>query len=132
MRQLFLCLILVLPVPSLAEMFEAEYQQCSQSNTNDIVTCVGALADEWDKRLNATYKQLMKDSESGEQTALKAAQRLWIKYRDANCGYYYAGPGTISRIAGAECFRSMTKDRTCELQSVGHGESKAQAECQRP
>lgn len=132
MRQILIWLILLMPFPSLAQMWEAEYQQCNQNSTLDIVDCVGALTQQWDHRLNTAYKELMQRSEPGEQTTLKAAQRLWIKYRDANCAYYYAGPGTISHIAAAECLRSMTKDRACELQSAGLGDGQPQPLCQKP
>ena len=51
---------------------------------------------------------------------LRAAQRLWIQYRDANCLYYGLGEGTIARLDAGECMRSMTKARAKELEGLGH------------
>jgi uncharacterized protein YecT (DUF1311 family) len=48
--------------------------------------------------------------------ALRNVQRLWIKYRDANCGFYAEAPGSISQVAAAECLRLMTKQRALELE----------------
>jgi uncharacterized protein YecT (DUF1311 family) len=47
---------------------------------------------------------------------LRAAQRLWIQYRDANCLYYGLSEGTIARIEAGECLRSMTEARSKELE----------------
>ena len=33
----------------------------------------------------------------------RAAQRLWIQYRDVNCLYYGLGESTIARIEAGEC-----------------------------
>lgn len=131
MRQFFLWLVLLVPVPSLAQMYDAQYQQCNENSTLGIVECVMGLTKQWDKKLNTTYKAVMANSEPEQQASLKAAQRLWIKYRDANCDFYYAGQGSISRIEAAECMRSMTRDRTCELQAVEDREHGPKPECQR-
>jgi len=62
----------------------------------------------------------MAQQESDKQRArLRAAQRLWIQYRDANCGFYALGEGTISRVEAAECMRSMIEARARELEDVG-------------
>ena len=51
-----------------------------------------------------------------QREQLRAAQRLWIQYRDANCLYYDLGEGTIARIEAGECMRSMTEARARELE----------------
>ena len=55
---------------------------------------------------------------AAESERLREAQRLWIRYRDANCAYYGAGPGSIAAIEAAECLRSMTRSRTLELEEM--------------
>jgi uncharacterized protein YecT (DUF1311 family) len=50
---------------------------------------------------------------------LRAAQRLWIKYRDANCLYYRLGEGSVAIVDGASCFLRMTKERALELEGPG-------------
>jgi uncharacterized protein YecT (DUF1311 family) len=97
-----------------------EYQKCNNQSTADIVMCVDARVREWDGRLAAAYKKLMQMTPAGKRReGLKAAQELWIKFRAANCGWYAGGEGTISRIEGVECMRSMTAARALELEFQG-------------
>ena len=117
--------LLLSVMPATAEDFPGqpygeEYQKCNNQSTADIVQCVDTLVRQWDARLNAAYKKLMQQIPTGKRREeLKAAQQLWIKYRAANCGWYAAGEGTISRIEGVECMRSMTAARTLELEFAG-------------
>ncbi len=129
MTRLIFLLLLALPVPSLAEMYDAEYQKCNKLTTVGIVDCVGVATKNWDRRLNDSYRALMERSEVEQQAPLKATQRLWIKYRDSNCAFYAYGPGTIAQIHAAECMRAMTKARTCELQAANNMEGQVDSEC---
>jgi uncharacterized protein YecT (DUF1311 family) len=100
-----------------ATRFGDEYEPCGQKNcTVEIVDCVGALTAAWDRRLNNAYRKLMGETEPSSRERLRAAQRLWIQYRDANCAWYGGGEGTIARIEAAECLRSMTASRSMELE----------------
>ena len=54
-----------------------------------------------------------------ESDQLRAAQRLWVQYRDANCLYYGMGEGTIARLDAGECMRSMTEARAREFEGLG-------------
>jgi uncharacterized protein YecT (DUF1311 family) len=51
----------------------------------------------WNKDVNRIYKELMKRLDKHQQTALKEAQRNWIKYRDAE---YQAIGQIIQRLEG--------------------------------
>jgi uncharacterized protein YecT (DUF1311 family) len=109
-------------VPAAAEDFPGqpygeEYQKCNNQSTADIVMCVDARVREWNARLDIAYKKLMQMTPAGKRReGLKAVQLSWIKYREANCGWYASGEGTISRIEGVECMRSMTAARALELE----------------
>ena len=46
-----------------------------------------------------------------QRDQLRAAQRLWVQYRDANCLYYGMGEGTIARLDAG---------RAKELEGLGH------------
>ncbi|MGH6846310.1 MAG: lysozyme inhibitor LprI family protein [Methylocella sp.] len=106
-------------MPTAAEMFGPDYPPCGeQSNTVAIVDCVEAKTKVWNERLNKAYKELPQRLDARQLGPLKDAQRLWIKYRDANCGFYGSQEGTIRQIQAAECIRSMTKDRALELESA--------------
>jgi uncharacterized protein YecT (DUF1311 family) len=98
------------------EWYGLEYAPCRNLSTIGIVQCVGALTKTWDGRLNRAYKTLMAQQDPDQKQALRDAQRLWIKYRDANCGFYAGSPGTIRQVKAAECMRVMTKQRTIELE----------------
>lgn len=121
-------LALIISGPAGAQMYEGEYTQCNELSTMGIVQCVSEKTKVWDARLNETYQMLRQHLEPEERQALLKAQRLWIQYRDANCEFYFSGPGTISRIASAECLRSMTQQRTCELEMAQAGGDRAVSE----
>ena len=89
-------------------------------NTFEMVECLKAQTAQWDKRMTVAYQQALKDAVPQQREQLRAAQRLWIQYRDANCLYYGLGEGTIARIDAGECMRDMTKARAKELEDVGH------------
>jgi uncharacterized protein YecT (DUF1311 family) len=95
----------------------------TKPTTVDIMECLEARAKVWDSRLNQAYKTLsgVLRAQSAElQLAdLKKAQRLWLQYRNANCGFYGDEQGTIREVDGAECLSRMTQDRAIELQQAG-------------
>ena len=124
-----LCLLIFAAAPAWAQMYGPEYSNCSNGNTVQIVDCVGKLTKTWDKRLNTAYQALMGRSDAGQKESLKAAQRLWIQYRDANCRFYGSGEGTIHQVEAAECVHAMTRQRTCEMEAANLGEGKPAADC---
>jgi uncharacterized protein YecT (DUF1311 family) len=89
-------------------------------NTFKMVECLKARTAQWDKRMTIAYQQALQDAVPAQHDQLRAAQRLWIQYRDANCLYYGLGEGTIARLDAGECMRSMTEVRAKELEGLGH------------
>jgi uncharacterized protein YecT (DUF1311 family) len=119
MRQLAISSLFVVTAAAHAvsgEWYGPEYAKCSDKPTAGIVSCTATLTKTWDGRLNKAYQALMAQQEAGQKQALRDVQRLWIKYRDANCGFYAQGAGSISQVAAAECMRVMTKQRAIELE----------------
>jgi uncharacterized protein YecT (DUF1311 family) len=111
--------VLLAALPAAAEMFGADYKPCGdQSNTLATVDCVAAKTKVWDQRLNTAYKNLTQRIDAGQRDPLKAAQRLWVQYRDANCRFYGSQDGSIREIQAAECLRAMTQDRALELEKA--------------
>jgi uncharacterized protein YecT (DUF1311 family) len=84
-----------------------------------MVECLKEKTAQWDKRLNAAYQKAQGGAGNAQRDQLRAAQRLWIQYRDANCLYYGMGEGTIARLEAGECMRSMTEARAKELEGIG-------------
>ena len=97
-----------------------EYQACRDGSTRDIVDCVTKLYKAWQLRVDAGYAKLLgMEKEADRLKWLKLSQDAWLKYRNANCEWYEAGEGTIHRIWGSECMRSMTACRALELEDAG-------------
>jgi uncharacterized protein YecT (DUF1311 family) len=94
--------------------------QSCDGNTSEMVECLSAKTAQWDKRMTFAYQQALKDAVPQQHGQLRAAQRLWIQYRDANCLYYGLGEGTIAQIDAGECMRSMTEACARELEGLGH------------
>jgi uncharacterized protein YecT (DUF1311 family) len=99
---------------------QGDPEKSCDGNTYEMVECLKARTAQWDKRMTIAYQQALKDAVPQQHDQLRAAQRLWIQYRDANCLYYGLGEGTIARLDAGECMRSMTEARARELEGLGH------------
>ena len=52
------------------------------------------------------------------QAQLQQVQRAWIKYRDANCGFYDdPDGGSLARVSANDCMMATTTRRARELES---------------
>jgi uncharacterized protein YecT (DUF1311 family) len=87
-------------------------------NTFEMVECLNAKTAQWDKRMTSAYAQALKDAVPQQREQLRAAQRIWIAYRDAIA--CVDGEGTIARIDAGDCMRNLTEARAHELENVGH------------
>jgi uncharacterized protein YecT (DUF1311 family) len=110
---------LITVFPAKAEMFGPGFQPCGEKpSTVEVVECVQGKTTASNRRLNAAYKALLVQVDPTQYQALLAAQRLWVQYRDANCAFYETPDGSIRKVQGAECLRSMTEDRAQELEKA--------------
>ena len=95
--------------------------------------CLMAEAAAWDRHLKAEFQATMAlfeemDAEEAvsfsglmpRAEALRAAQRAWIAFRDAECALSHAqwGAGSMRSIAAAGCQADMTATRTIELRAM--------------
>ena len=96
-----------------------ETEPSCDGSTYQMVECLKAKTVQWDKRLNVAYQKALEAAGNAQRDQLRAAQRLWVQYRDANCLYYGMGEGTIARLEAGECMRSMTEARAKELEGIG-------------
>jgi len=99
---------------------QGDPEQSCDGNTYQMVECLKGKTAQWDKRLNVAYQKAVQDAQPAQRDQLRAAQRLWVQYRDANCLYYGMGEGTIARLDAGECMRSMTEARAKEFEGLGH------------
>lgn len=98
--------------------------------TIGISECIQAETAEWDAILNEEYVatqelNAMADAEGlsrmmDRTEALRAAQRAWIAFRDADCAARYAmwQDGSIRTVVGANCHLTMTAQRAIELRDM--------------
>jgi len=99
---------------------QGDPEKSCDGNTFEMVECLKARTAQWDQRMTTAFQQALKDTVPQQREQLRAAQRSWIQYRDANCLYYGLGEGTIARLDAGECMRSMTEARARELEGLGH------------
>jgi uncharacterized protein YecT (DUF1311 family) len=118
MRSLIIIVVLCALATAAQAGDQGDPRSCDGS-TAEMVECLKAQTAQWDKRMTIAYQQAMKNAADAQRDQLRAAQRLWIQYRDANCLYYGMGEGTIARIDAGECMRRMTEARARELEGLG-------------
>ena len=89
------------------DLLSAEYSKCiEQSGGTDpaMLDCMGAETKRQDKRLNDVYKKLMNELKPERKRQLQEAQRIWLKYMEANCAFYLdPDGGTAAQLAASEC-----------------------------
>jgi uncharacterized protein YecT (DUF1311 family) len=119
-RKLIVAVSICLVASAVRAGDQGDPAQSCDGSTPEMVNCLAAKTAQWDKRMNAAYQKALGDAGAQQREQLRAAQRLWIQYRDANCLYYGLGEGTIARVDAGECLRSMTEARARELEGAGH------------
>ncbi|WP_447591561.1 lysozyme inhibitor LprI family protein [Aquipseudomonas campi] len=101
--------------------YSSTYSQCMKASggiTVEMLDCIASETKLQDARLNQNYR-------AATQTLkrllpqLRGAQRLWIQYRDAECGLQGSlTGGSMDGINRASCFLEMTKTRADQLDSL--------------
>ena len=103
------------------DSLSAEYSKCIEQSggaTPGMLDCIGAEAKRQDKRLNEAYKKLMNELKPERKRQLQQAQRLWIKYIEANCNFYLdPDGGTAATLAANECPVLAKAARAKELEN---------------
>jgi uncharacterized protein YecT (DUF1311 family) len=93
------------------------------ASTLGMVECTGDAIQAWDKRLNEVYKRVMRGLDPKSQELLRASQRRWVAFReaehDAMEGPWRQDRGTIMRVLTANADLSAIKERVRELELYG-------------
>jgi uncharacterized protein YecT (DUF1311 family) len=98
-----------------------KYLSCMNNpvSTQDMVECMDSEYKIQDARLNNAYKLLQQNLSADRKKQLLEAQRLWIKFRDANCGFYYdPDGGSMARLSANDCMMISTANRAKELENL--------------
>ena len=114
---MFRTLLLALPLVLVAASAnDADGVDCAKAITQtDMNICAGNRSEAADKKLNDVYRKVSADEEGKDK--LKAAQRAWIVFRDAECTFETAESegGSIHPLEYSMCLTALTKARTKQL-----------------
>jgi uncharacterized protein YecT (DUF1311 family) len=90
------------------------------ATTVDVSNCFGIASKDADRKLNQVYAQVLSSLQAEDQQNLRAAQRLWLQFRDATCRAERSlyGQGTGATPAYLACLEEVTSQRTADLQTT--------------
>jgi uncharacterized protein YecT (DUF1311 family) len=121
LRLHFLAVCLFVTHYAYAQHTNASDSPCQASASNaEITSCFISASKTADERLNKVYGRIREVLSADEQRDLRAAQRLWLKFRDANCQAernLYAG-GSAAPMIYAACMEADTRQRTSDLKAM--------------
>ncbi|MQA57920.1 lysozyme inhibitor LprI family protein [Pseudomonas piscis] len=105
---LFLAPMLLAPLAHASECSDAPDQAA-------LSQCASLEYKTADKELNSLYQQISQGLKNQAQTKqrLVGAQRAWVAFRDAECGYATSGVegGSLYPLAYSQCMTALTKAR---------------------
>ena len=113
MKYLAMIAAVLMTVPALAD----ETIDCKNAVTQfDMNQCADKDYQAADKKLNDAYKKVVA-GEEGDTAKLKAAQRAWIAFRDAQCTFETADSdgGSIQPMEYSICLTKLTAASTKQL-----------------
>lgn len=118
-RMFSACIITLACTVAFADDYSSTFTSCVKASggvTDALASCYRAESKSQDTRLNSNYKKAVNTLPAQQKQKLQDAQRLWIKFRDADCGMYYSlTGGTMDLLNGADCELSTTKKRADDL-----------------
>lgn len=111
----------VLPARAEAELSKA-FSACMDKSggvTSSMLECADIELKLQDQRLNKAYRELSSDLNANRRRALQDVQRLWIRFRDANCAFYDDPEGgSAAKLAASSCVLQLTATRARELEDL--------------
>lgn len=106
------------PAPLTAQ---GDHPSCDDARTQtDMTQCAAMAYARADSALNQTYQQVLQGIEPARKETLRAAQRAWIRMRDADCELENAEfeGGSIHPMLFALCQAHATRLRTGQLRQL--------------
>ena len=114
------CLLFAISFGS--DQYSTQYNDCIDKSggvTSVMLDCISDETKNQDKLLNINYKKVMFLLDKEKKHELRKAQRLWMKYRDANCNFFIGlSGGTIDSLNATSCFLDMTAIRVNDLDNL--------------
>ncbi len=96
-------------------------EACRQGGqtTLELGQCLTTAMQQWDKELNAAYAALMQTLEPEAREALKASERAWIGFRDAEVKFlrerFSTQDGTLWPLVEGAQIMDLTRRRAIQL-----------------
>ncbi len=100
-----------------AQHMNAKDAPCQIGPNSEQTLCFFNEAQAADRELNLVYNKIRKILSPTDQSKLQTAQRLWVQFRDANCGAereLFDG-GSAAPMVYQACLGADTRQRTTEL-----------------
>ena len=92
---------------------------CTDQTQNGLNACADAAWRRADAALNGAYREIVRRLKDDPATTslLVEAQKAWIAYRDAECGFASSANagGSMFPMAVSMCLETITKKRAAEL-----------------
>jgi uncharacterized protein YecT (DUF1311 family) len=93
---------------------------CSdRDGTNALAYCYSDRLQAWERRLSSAYAGALGRARGPQRTALRSAQRDWLRFRRSNCRVYSLEAGTIRVTSAVYCELDLTRRRAVELEEFG-------------
>jgi len=119
-----LALVLLAPVAADAE----EKIDCKNTTIQpEMNACAEDAYQKADATLNKLYAGIIKGLDAGDAGRLRAAERAWVEFRDAECLYRVGGEDAMGIGASmgpmiyAKCQEEFTKERIDQLKDDASG-----------
>lgn len=107
---------------STSEGYTTSYDLCISKAGGEIsglMDCSNEEPSKQDVRLNKAYNTAMSIISSESKQKLLDSQRIWKKFRDADCRVYYSlTGGSMDVLNGSGCELSMTRERAETLEWI--------------
>ena len=104
-----------------AQHMNAPDAPCQNAGSNaDETSCFIRTTQAEDKQLNHVYSVALSVTDGRETERLREAERLWVRFRDANCSAeheLYLG-GSAAPAVQFACIEAMTRHRIAELKTM--------------
>jgi uncharacterized protein YecT (DUF1311 family) len=101
-----------------AQHMNAPGNPCQNAGADaEMSACFAKAAAAADRKLNVTYERLQKGLDPDSFNELRAAQRIWLQFRDSNCNAesnLYKG-GSAAPMVYSACLESVTRQREQDL-----------------
>ena len=112
---------LLLFVLALAATSAQALDCANAASTPDLNECAARTQKAAEANLNAVYQRVLNNvTEPKVRTQFVAAQRLWVKFREADCNTVLAfyGTGTIRTVMYLGCLQNRAETRAKELETL--------------